>query len=751
MTPRRTSAWGIAAATLAAGWLLAAALPHRATAPPPSLGADPPGASRPVLDIARLAEIDPAAAEAFRNGDFEAVLERLGSPTASRGKANAQTQVILGLYAHALGEHEAALKLLLEHSDPTGTLEDWRQWTLAQSAVPLDRPEIARQALDTLLSVSGRSPLRASALVEAARLALDQGDLDGARQWVLSSWESDLGPAQSTQLDAVAFAVGEALDDPAMRRRAATELLAEASPLADELGVVDTLTGGTEPDWIVLLSADQIQRRATSLLRQKRIPEALGLLEAVPAERRNPDWALQSARTLTAAHRGLEALAALDGIQPRDEAERATLAWERGQAARDAGKARRDRTNLPSSEREAMRRRAVTELWITAAASAEDKSRVAALRQIYVLLEAEGHFDRSLQVLRRLRQLAPNDRTGARDLFQLGWREYRGLNHSGAIGYWAELSDLYLDSSYARGGRYWSAACHAALGDPERASAIYRQLATADATDFYSRYAQIRLGRIPGSGPAAPPRPKEPWPTDPLLDRARWLTDLGLDSAALMELDLLRDQAEPRSWEALEGLALSRSGRHREAIPHLLIAFPALGGPRQSGVPEEALRHYYPVAFEREVIDNSRRVALPVHLVLAMIRQESAFDAQAKSRAGARGLMQLMPATAREWAQRLGLPYSTARLHDPAYSIRLGTAYFANVLGRFDGTTELALAGYNGGPTRIRRLWGRAGPQADLDLFVESLSIEESKSYVKRVLLLADSYRLLYPELTNNS
>ena len=99
-----------------------------------------------------------------------------------------------------------------------------------------------------------------------------------------------------------------------------------------------------------------------------------------------------------------------------------------------------------------------------------------------------------------------------------------------------------------------------------------------------------------------------------------------------------------------------------------------------------------------------------------MIRQESAFDPQARSRAGARGLMQLMPATAREWAQRLGLPYSTARLHDPDYSIRLGTAYFANVLNLFDGTTELALAGYNGGPTRIRpslgtrRLTGRPGP-----------------------------------------
>ena len=69
------------------------------------------------------------------------------------------------------------------------------------------------------------------------------------------------------------------------------------------------------------------------------------------------------------------------------------------------------------------------------------------------------------------------------------------------------------------------------------------------------------------------------------------------------------------------------------------------------------------------------------------------------------------------------------------------------MLDEFDGNVELALAGYNGGPYRIRRLWKEAGPDAELDDFVENLALDESRDYVKRILVLSDSYRQLYPEL----
>jgi soluble lytic murein transglycosylase len=164
-------------------------------------------------------------------------------------------------------------------------------------------------------------------------------------------------------------------------------------------------------------------------------------------------------------------------------------------------------------------------------------------------------------------------------------------------------------------------------------------------------------------------------------------------------------------------------------------------------VPERALALYYPLDFRATVEEAARREQLDPAVVFGMIHQESGFDAAAKSRSGARGLMQLMPGTGKEVAKRLGLAYSTARLNDPGYSVRLGTTYFRQVLDRFDGRVELALAGYNGGPGRISRLWQAAGPRPELDRFLEGLSVTESRIYVKRILVLADSYRSLYPDL----
>ena len=138
---------------------------------------------------------------------------------------------------------------------------------------------------------------------------------------------------------------------------------------------------------------------------------------------------------------------------------------------------------------------------------------------------------------------------------------------------------------------------------------------------------------------------------------------------------------------------------------------------------------------------------MPVSLVFGIVHQESGFDAVATSRSGARGLMQVMPSTGKELAHRLGMPFSTAHLVQPDYSLKLGTRYFRQLLGQFDGRVELALAGYNGGPSRIARLWRAAGPSPELDRFLEGLTVSESKNYVKRILVLAATYRSLYPDL----
>jgi soluble lytic murein transglycosylase len=222
------------------------------------------------------------------------------------------------------------------------------------------------------------------------------------------------------------------------------------------------------------------------------------------------------------------------------------------------------------------------------------------------------------------------------------------------------------------------------------------------------------------------------------------LYELGLDDAALLELEASLDRAEHRAAQALKARILAARGDRRQSILALRQAFPILGTPHQGLAPPDARQLYYPLDFQQIIEEHSRDRQIPSHLVFGMIRQESAFDANAKSWAGARGLMQVMPSTARELARRMGLRYSSERLSDPEFSIQLGTSYFQQVLKMFSGDEVLALAGYNAGPYRIKRLWRQAGTNAEIDQFLEELSYSETRNYVKRVLLYSDSYRRLY-------
>jgi len=133
-------------------------------------------------------------------------------------------------------------------------------------------------------------------------------------------------------------------------------------------------------------------------------------------------------------------------------------------------------------------------------------------------------------------------------------------------------------------------------------------------------------------------------------------------------------------------------------------------------------------------------------LVLAMTRQESAFDSGAVSSAGARGLMQLMPATASHVARSLGLPFSASRLtSDVHYNLTLGREYLGGLLGDFSGSYVLSVAAYNAGPARVHD-WMRdfGDPRAktvDVIDWIESIPVAETRNYVQRVLENLQVYR----------
>ena len=132
-------------------------------------------------------------------------------------------------------------------------------------------------------------------------------------------------------------------------------------------------------------------------------------------------------------------------------------------------------------------------------------------------------------------------------------------------------------------------------------------------------------------------------------------------------------------------------------------------------------------------------------LVHAIIRQESSFAPQARSPVGAAGLMQVMPATAKATARRIGAKHSAKALHDPAHNLRLGTAYVADLLDQYGGSVLMAAAAYNAGPGRVRSWVNWLGDPRDRDRdianWVESIPFRETRNYVQRVLEATLVYR----------
>ena len=653
---------------------------------------------------------------------------------------------LLGLYAQAHNEMQMALEYLDSDANSGGAFEDWRLFVLADAAQTSEQWAVADRALEELLSRYPASPILSQAAVRWVELARLQQDWTTALDRIDLLRHESLAGGAMRDLEIATWEMGEHLERLDLQRAAARRLLVAFPIDASKLEVIEVFRYPTgELRWEEILTDDELMLRARNLLSAGLEESALEIIDQVSNEARTQEWVLLRAEALTSNHKGVDALSLLKTLAPDDPAAKMELAWQRALAALDAATARRGRTNLPQSQRQQLHDLAIGYLELVVELERDSARSIEALKRIFQeLADEEESFEAMLQTLRHLRQLSPTDTTGAKHLWQLGWKDFEARNYSGAIGLWGELAALYPESSYSRSGHYWSGRSYEALGQSQRATSIYQEISSTASTDYYRHHALARLEKSGAEAESAPALPTTPWPDDPILERAEWLHELGLDDFALLELEGLEVFAERQAHCGLEAKVLAGLGRRRDSIQSLVCAFPALGKSHQSSVPEDAQHLYYPLDFSEVIARRARERDLPPHLVYAMIRQESAFDISARSRAGARGLMQMMPATGRELAGRLGLRYSTDRLSDPDYNIRLGTLYIRQVLDMFDGNVELALAGYNGGPYRIKRLWRQAGANPELDRFIDGLSLDETKTYVKRIVLFSNSYRHLY-------
>ena len=355
----------------------------------------------------------------------------------------------------------------------------------------------------------------------------------------------------------------------------------------------------------------------------------------------------------------------------------------------------------------------------------------------------------------RLVQAYPDTDEGVAAQWRAGWFSWLRADYAEAAERWARIPALRAASqNYRDAALYWIARAHTAAGQADSAAKYFAQLISESPRSYYGVLASRRAPRFhpsPGRNPAAaqlaaslPSDPRDLLQSDAPYARVESLRAVGLDDFADEEMDELvrRSIGDVRRLYALS-TAYAQDARYFLALRIMRRHFLGLARSAPPAVPRSFWDVFYPLGWRSEMNEAAARAAVDPYLVAAVVREESSYNAQARSRVGARGLMQLMPDTARPMARQRGLPFNDgALLDEPSANLTLGSAHLAGLLKEF-GDPRLAVAAYNAGASPVRQWW-KARTTDDLEVWVELIPFTETRGFVRRVMLGWEEYRRLY-------
>lgn len=366
---------------------------------------------------------------------------------------------------------------------------------------------------------------------------------------------------------------------------------------------------------------------------------------------------------------------------------------------------------------------------------------------------------RAIQDLNRLIRNYRSSRFIDAALWTRAWIHYRQSAFKPAL---ADLQRLYArgasDPRFQVQALYWQGRVFENLKKKGKALEAYKRLLNIHGDDFYyaeqthrrlktldRKAAQARLLVTRQEAGAPSPCTPSQKPCVAHTAKARLLKELKLREEASEEFRALATRyADDRGvlYEACG--ALLDLGYFEKGV---WVAKRLLRPLYMQTRPAEPVPRYweclYPLGYWRLVQEQSARHALDPYLVVALIREESAFGERAVSSSGAVGLMQLLPTTANGLVNNAGQSAEPVKLDLPPTNIALGTRYLAMMIEEFKGNWAKALAAYNAGPNQVRRWLGRLGDRVD-DEFIEEIPFAETRAYVKRVLGSYYRYRAQY-------
>lgn len=382
-------------------------------------------------------------------------------------------------------------------------------------------------------------------------------------------------------------------------------------------------------------------------------------------------------------------------------------------------------------------------------------------------LLAEAHDS-----LRELASAYPGNEYADDALYWAGRAAYLMDDLEKAAAAWGELATGYPNSELASFGGYWQAKALLELGQNEEAKVVAQSIVNSSLNYYSLRARDLLTGSQPHPVPLALPSPAqvaqerseaEAWlaqwldlentpdlsvlsasiQSDPAFQRGRALLDIGLRDLALAEFEKVKD----RWWnDPLVMAQLSVYFRDKNmgmlsvgCAARVIFLSPA-------NVPERApmfiQRLFYPILFPDLIFAEADKYNLDPALLLSIMRQESLFEQSAESIAGARGLMQVMPATGQYVAERSDFgSFNPDQLWLPHVSVKFGAWYINQQLDIFDENQFAALAAYNAGPGNVLE-WVKVSE--DLDIFVESIPYWESRTYIRNIYVNLAAYRRVY-------
>lgn len=648
-------------------------------------------------------------------------------------------QFATAVAAFERGDDEAALRGFTEARRSYAALDDYHLHFIARIHLKRGDTEAARRTLAQLLVEYPTSVHAGTAALEVGRFALAERDFVAARRHLeraVFRGDDAVTAAARLELAKVTFHTADA--------RAAHEAFAE----------VRRQSRGTELGRVAKEFLTTLRTQNPDL-----VPTGRGLLDEIDVllAERDQKAALHFAERLAttnpelrpqALRRRADALFALGETEPGF----ATL-WEivdQYGRTQDAPQVLyRIATLLWNRDRDAAAKRAF-ERYLT-----EYPRHGKGVDARYALARIEAAAGRTEEAQRAYHNLIrsfPNHALANEARWRLGWLEYRRGDWWEAAKAFADLAERSKGNEH-EAAMYWRARCHHRLGRDDRAGELYRSI--AGRRSYYGLWARARLDQLKsGSLPAlsvrraAPSTAPAPIPVSPPpagIESFHWSRFIELDAAGLPEWAAAElaavEAAAPNNAEVRRFLlrAYHRADRHDHAL-RLLHALGSAAGLS----PSERRRALYPLAYWDQVRHEAQQRHVDPLLVLALMRQESAFQPAVRSPANAYGLMQILPTTATRIAADPAVAGADPnRLTDPRHNIRLGVFYLGGLLDLFGGNPYKALAAYNGGEAAVAK-WDERWPGAEPDEWVDAISFRETRDYVKKVVGNYLEYRHLY-------